>query len=233
MTFRGKSWTTTGELHRQAAGGVNRSSHLHANVFGIFHELKIVTTKNHGHGNRSFEHGELVSDALARAGAEWNKREIRRDFVRVQPSHEVWVVTRPVFHARISIRALETEGIERVGIFPALGRPMQVPDADENIHTLDERDFDVPRTLGKLDVFETATNKNRRFRVQAQSFSDAQTHGLKFLDIFVRRGAVVVAKDFVDIRLHALQQFWLLHQAVQSPREHRRGGFMPSDKHGH
>ena len=110
---------------------------------------------------------------------------------------------------------------------------MQIPHADKNIHPLDESHFDISRALGQRHVFEASTNENRWLWVQTQRLGDAQTDRLELLDVVVRGRSVVVAEDFVDVGLDPLEQFRLLHQTKQAPREHSGGGLVTSDEHGH
>lgn len=205
------------DAHGKTFGGVNGGTHGHPDVGGVLGELKVVPAKNHGHGDGGFEHGELVADALASAGAKGNKCVVRGNLVGVEAVDELGVVTGPVLDARVGEGALETERVKDVGVLPALGRAMEVPDADENVHPLDEGHLDVAGTLGQGDILEATTNENRRLWVEAKRLGDAETHRLELLNVVVRRRSIVVAKDFVNVSLDSLHQFWLLDEAEQAP----------------
>ena len=75
---------STGHLHGQTAGGVNRRAHLHPDVVRILRHLELVPLQRHRQTARRLEHCELVTDALTRARAERDESKVAGHLVGVQ-----------------------------------------------------------------------------------------------------------------------------------------------------
>mmetsp|Transcript_11069 Transcript_11069/g.46135 ORF Transcript_11069/g.46135 Transcript_11069/m.46135 type:complete len:368 (-) Transcript_11069:850-1953(-) len=223
-------------LHRESARGVNRRSHLHPDVLRVFRHLESVPPERHRQTARSLQHGELIADALARAGAERDKREVAGHLVGVQTGDEVGVVPGPILDARVVERSLEPRRIELERLLPAVGVPVKVPHADEHVHALDEGHVRVARALGKGDVFQTSPDENGGLGVQPKRLRQTQPDQLHLLNLLVvrsRRRLPGRPHDVVDLRHHLSHQLAVLREAVQAPSQHSRGRLVARDEHRH
>mmetsp|Transcript_19865 Transcript_19865/g.49302 ORF Transcript_19865/g.49302 Transcript_19865/m.49302 type:complete len:212 (+) Transcript_19865:4678-5313(+) len=205
-----------GQGHREAAGGVNGSAHLHPHVARLFVQGEVVPLQHHGEAAGSLEHGKLVADALACARTEWNERKVRGHLVRIEAvcRYEVRIVPGPVFNRRVCERPFESHGIELFRVLPAVRRSVKVPDADEHVHAFDEGHVRLPGAPGKLHVLQTPTNQDGRLRVKPQRLREAQAHQLEFLDLFVRRRPCFRhhrAHNLVDLSAHLVEQRLVLN----------------------
>mmetsp|Transcript_19672 Transcript_19672/g.60850 ORF Transcript_19672/g.60850 Transcript_19672/m.60850 type:complete len:411 (+) Transcript_19672:144-1376(+) len=239
----GRSWPPPGrDGHPEAVGGVDGGAGFGADLVGGGGgggEVEVEAGDEAREGDRCFEGGEGVADALAGAAAEGYVGEVGGDLVRVEAGAEPLggVEAGPVGQVRVGEGPQEAGGVEGVGVFPVALGAVQRVDVDEEVAG--------PRQLGgacrrrvvcfdfRERVFvEGAPDEERRLGVHAQRLGDAEARELQGVDVLQRVRDLAVHRR-VDLGAEFGKHVGCFRQLEEAPRQRGRRRLVARNQHRH